>query len=284
MSFLNIVIVSEEGPTGIDPSSIKKNVEERLDDNQGEKTKESDKKHIYTGIGGFDELMSRGIPKGSPILLAGGAGSGKTIFALQTLIHHAREGKDCLFLSFEEPRENLRSHIRDFGWNEDDIIDSDNLVIKEQTPFEISRQVEAMLAKEKGELMIDIDPMIIPEGMDPDVVVIDSVTAIESTFTGGENSYRIYIEQLFRFFSERDITTFLITETEQNPDEFSPTGVEEFLADGVIVLYSIKNGNVRDHGIEILKMRGENHDRQMVAMRITEEGINVYPDQEVFSS
>lgn len=276
--------VSGEESENIDPSSIKENVEQKLEEDEKEEVKESDDKHIYTGISGFDELMERGIPRGSPVLLSGGAGSGKTIFGLQTLIHHAREGRDCLFLSFEEPRDNLRDHIEDFGWNEDGIIDQDNFVIKEQTPFEISRQVEAMLAKEKGELMIDIDPMIIPEGMDPDVVVIDSVTAIESTFQGGEQSYRIYIEQLFRFFSRRDITTFLITETEQNPDEFSPTGVEEFLADGVIVLYSIKNGNVRENAIEILKMRGENHDRQMVAMRITEEGMKVYPDQEVFSS
>ena len=51
---------------------------------------------------------------------------------------------------------------------------------------------------------------------------------------------RIYIEQLFRFLEGSGATSFLITETEQIPKIFSRSGVEEFLADGVIVLYNLK--------------------------------------------
>src|SRR3990167_8956536 len=50
------------------------------------KTKPIDKnKWIHTGIVGFDELLQKGIQKGSSILVCGGPGSGKTIFCLQTL-------------------------------------------------------------------------------------------------------------------------------------------------------------------------------------------------------
>ncbi len=64
---------------------------------------------------------------------------------------------------------------------------------------------------------------------------------------------------------------------------FSQTGVEEFLADGVIVFYNFKRGDVRENAIEVLKMRGEKHQKKIVAMQITNEGIVVYPEQEVFS-
>ena len=108
------------------------------------------------------------------------------------------------------------------------------------------------------------------------------MTAVASAFTTQEDSYRVYIEQLFRFFEKIEATTFLITETEQIPKIFSATGVEEFLADGVIVLYNIKRGEIRENAIEVLKMRGEKHQKKIVAMQITDEGIIVYPEQEVF--
>ncbi|PNX49799.1 MAG: hypothetical protein BV456_08580, partial [Thermoplasmata archaeon M8B2D] len=93
-----------------------------------------------------------------------------------------------------------------------------------------------------------------------------------------------YVERLFRFFEKSGSTNFLITETEQMPEVFSPTGVEEFLADGVIVFYNIRQGNVRESAIEVLKMRGEKHEKKIVAFKITDSGIKVFPEQEVFSA
>ena len=64
-------------------------------------------------------------------------------------------------------------------------------------------------------------------------------------------------------------------------DEFV---VEEFLADGVIVLYNIKRGDTRENAIEVLKMRGGKHQKRIVAMQVTDAGIVVYPEQEVFGA
>jgi KaiC/GvpD/RAD55 family RecA-like ATPase len=240
-------------------------------------------KFILTGVPGFDDLLKQGIPRGNSIILAGGAGSGKTIFCLQTLAHHAAKGKKCLYVTFEENEDRLCNHMMDFGWKAQEYIKNGTLKILRMSPFDITRNVDAMLAKQKGELLIDIEPMIIPKDFQPDIVAIDSLTAIASAFTGKDDSYRIYIEQLFRFFEEMGSTNFLITETEQVPKIFSPTGVEEFLADGVIVLYSLKHGNVRENAIEVLKLRGAAHQKKIVAMQITGNGVVVYPEQEVFS-
>jgi circadian clock protein KaiC len=238
---------------------------------------------VSTGVPGFDSLFEKGIPSGSAVLVAGGAGSGKTIFCLQTLAHHAKQGKKCVYLSFEETEERLKSHMKDFNMAPDELIKSKHLIINRLSPFDLSRNVEAMLAKEKGDLLIDIDPIILPEDIKPDFIVLDSLTAVASAFVQREDSYRVYAEQLFRFFERLGATSFLITETKQIPEVFSTTGVEEFLADGVIVIYNFKKGNVRESAIEVLKMRGAKHQKRMAAMQMSPAGIVVYPDQEVFS-
>lgn len=246
------------------------------------KKKIEGKDYLLTGVPGFDELFEHGIPKGNAVLVAGGAGSGKTIFCLQTVFNHVAAGRKCFYMSFEESEERLIQHLLDFGWDAKKYLQSGKLKIKRISPFEITRNVEALLAKEKGELLIDIEPVIMPKGFKPDIIALDSLTAIASAFTGKEDSYRIYIEQLFHFFEKLGATTFLITETKQIPEIFSTTGVEEFLADGVIVMYNIKRGDIRENAIEVLKMRGEKHQKKIVAMQISDKGITVFPEQEVF--
>jgi circadian clock protein KaiC len=185
-------------------------------------------------------------------------------------------------MTLEEREERLVQHMNDFGWDAEKMMKKGNLKLLRINPFDITRNVDAMLAKQKGELLIEVDPVIIPKGFKPDFVALDSLTAIASAFTGREENYRIYIEQLFRFFEKMGSTVLLITETEQIPKIFSKTGVEEFLADGVIVFYNLKHGNVRENAIEILKLRGASHQKKIVAMQITKSGIVVYPEQEVF--
>lgn len=289
----------ENSKTGkIDVSSIAEEIKSEMIRKQRqpvehlENTKLKDKskkgkgvrEYVRTGVPGFDDLFDSGIPKGNLMIVAGGAGSGKTILCLQTLIDNAREGKKCLYMTLEESEDRLVQHMEDFGWNASELVKKGNLKIFRMNPFDITRNVDALLAKQKGELLIDIEPVILPDDYKhPDFIVIDSLTAISSAFTGKEESYRVYIEQLFRFLEKTGATGFLITETEQIPKIFSPTGVEEFLADGVIVIYNLKHGNVRENAIEVLKLRGAGHQKKIVAMQITPAGIVVYPEQEVFS-
>ncbi len=247
------------------------------------KVKGKKREYIKTGIPGFDGLFDTGIPKGSSVLIAGGAGSGKTIFCLQMLANAARRGEKCFYLSFEESEERLKGHMEEFGWNPDEMIRGGRLVIRRMSSFEMARSVEALLAKEQGELMIEIEPVIFPKGFRPDRIVVDSLSAIASSFVGREQNYRSYINQLFRYFENLGATSFLITETEEVPKIYSPSGVEEFLADGVIVLYNLRKGDVRENAIEVLKIRGTKHIKKVVAMQIVDNtGIVVYPEQEVF--
>ncbi|KYK22635.1 hypothetical protein AYK25_02430 [Thermoplasmatales archaeon SM1-50] len=251
-----------------------------------------DTKHVKTGIPGFDDLFECGIPKGSSVIIAGGTGSGKTNFCLQVLAHHASHGKKCYFMGFEESEQHLLDHMNDFGWDPEGLISSGNLKIKRFLTSEIyyydkkgGSDIQVMMTKEVDPLLMELEPLSIADsvGFKPDFIVLDSLTAIASTFQGKEQSYRFYVERLFRFFEKIGATTFLVTETQQIPEVFSPTGVEEFLADGVIVIYNIRRQNIRENAIEVLKMRGAKHQKKIVAMSITSKGIVVNPNKEVYS-
>ncbi|MBI4439844.1 AAA family ATPase [Candidatus Woesearchaeota archaeon] len=246
--------------------------------------KHTDRKYVLTGVPGFDELLGKGIPKGESVLVAGGAGSGKTVFCLQSMIDAARKGEKCLYLSFEESEERLKEHMEDFGWNWKTLEQKGLVRIVRKDPFVLSSSIEAMFAKARGELLIDINEVleIIPEGFQPDRIFLDSVTAIAAAFSDKGSGYRLFIEQLFRYLETLHSTSFLISETEQVPVRYSGAGIEEFLADGVFVLYAIKEGSIRQNAVEVLKMRGSKHERKIVAMQITERGIVVYPEQEIF--
>jgi len=242
---------------------------------------------VKTGIQGLDDLFEKGIPKGSSMLIAGGAGSGKTIMCLQMLAYGCSKGEKCLYLSFEESEEHLIQHMRDFGWEPEPWIKGGLLIIKRLDAFEIARSVEALLAKARGELMIEFEgvPGLIPAGFKPDRICLDSLTAVAAGFVGKEESYRAYISQLFRMLEKLGATSFLITETEKLPDMYSSTGVEEFLADGIIALYNIRRDNLRVNAVEIVKLRGGKHERRVIPFNIVpKEGIVAYPHEEVFAA
>ena len=249
-------------------------------------------KYIKTGVTGLDDLLGQGIPKGSSVIVAGGTGSGKTNLCLQIIAHHASQGKKCYFMSFEESEERLIEHMNDFKWNPEVLISTGNLKIERFLTSEIyyydkkgGTDIRAMMTKDVDPLLMELEPLSIADikGFKPDIIILDSLTSISSTFKGKEQSYRFYIERLFRFFETTGATTFLITETQQIPEIFSPTGVEEFLADGVMVIYSIRQQNTRQTAIEVIKMRGIKHQKKIVSMEITDKGIVVYPNKKIYS-
>ena len=70
-----------------------------------------------TGITGFDEITGGGLPRGRTTLLVGGPGSGKTIFAVQFLLHGAEHcGEPGIFVAFEETPKRIVTNFESFGW------------------------------------------------------------------------------------------------------------------------------------------------------------------------
>ena len=243
--------------------------------------------YIKTGIAGFDQLFDKGygLPSGAAVLVEGGPGSGKTIFCLATVMGLCKQGKKCLYMSFEEPEDRLIDHMEHFGWDAEKYIKAGKLRIKRFDAIDVSRSVEALLSAAKKELLIEVDPVLFPEDFHPDLVVIDSLTSIASAFSGHESRFRIYMEQLFRFLEKNKITNLLIREV-STPSHVGSTFKEEgeavsFLSDGIIIIYSvIYDSGKRGSALEILKMRGTSFKRKIVEMEIVnKQGVRIHPDK-----
>lgn len=240
---------------------------------------------LKTNVPGFDELIKDGIPVGSSILVEGGPGNGKTIMCLSLVKTMCEMGKKVLFMSFEEPEERLKIHLNSFGVDYYKYKEAGLLYIKRFNALDIARSVEALLSEAKKELLIEVQPVLIPQGFDPDIVIIDSLSSIASAFSGESSRFRVYMEQLFRYLESHHITSFLIREV-SNPTHIGNAFIEQgdavsFLSDGIIILYNVyyKSG-YRKRALEILKMRGSNISRKIVEFEILKnKGIVVYPDK-----
>jgi circadian clock protein KaiC len=250
------------------------------------KSKPATGNYIKLGITGFDALFENGygIPSGTSVLVEGGPGSGKTNFCLTAMNGLCKQGKKCLYMSFEEPEENLKDHMKKFGFDVEPLIKKNLLKIKRFNALDISRSVEALLSAAKKELLIEIDPVLFPRDFAPDFVIIDSLSSIASAFSGHESRFRIYMEQLFRYLEKNKITTFLIREV-ATPTHIGSNYKEEgeavsFLSDGIIIIYNvIYSDGKRGSALEILKLRGVDFKKRVVKMEIlNNKGVVVHPD------
>ena len=252
------------------------------------KTKDKHNENVLlTGIKGFDTLFREGgIPRGNSVLVAGGTGTGKSILCRQICYNLVSKGKNCMYVSFEESIDRIERSMQAFGWDAKKYREEGRLLIQKINPLDILRMKFGSLGGSGSatEVSYKIKPLIIPKEFHPEVIVVDSLTAVISASISKEKNYRVYLQQLFSFFEETGATSFLVTETDPVPTRFSDTGIEEFLADGIIVLYNIQRRDKRESAIEVLKMRYSNHEKKIFAMEIAESGIKIYPDKQIVLS
>src|SRR6185295_13529356 len=83
-----------------------------------------------TGIAGLDEITAGGLPAGRPTLVCGSAGCGKTLMGMEFLVRGIVEfGEPGVFVTFEERPEDLADNVRSLGFDLDDLIQRELLVI-----------------------------------------------------------------------------------------------------------------------------------------------------------
>ncbi len=248
----------------------------------GEENKEEKSEILKTKIKGFDKLFQKGgIPQGNSILVAGGPGTGKSTFCREICYNLVSENKHCMYVSFEENKDRVIKSMKNFGWDVSEYIENGNLIIQKVNPLDILRMKFGSIGGSGSatELSYKIKPLVIPKDFHPEAIFVDSLTAIIAASVTKDKNYRVYLQQLFSFFEETGATSFLITETEPLPTQYSKSGIEEFLADGIVVLYNVKEKESRKNAVEIIKMRYAKHKKKVFSLDITENGIVVHPDK-----
>jgi circadian clock protein KaiC len=235
-----------------------------------------------TFVPNFDRLIQKGgIERGSSMLVAGGAGTGKSTFVLQSLYQALQKGEKAVYISFEQSTEKVRRHcLENFGWDFAKFEKKKKFVFLDLDPFVTARNVEASLAEKKGELLISVKGLDIP--FTPDRIAVDSLSALAVAFLGNIESYRYYIRHLFLGLEMNNSVNYFVAETA--PLETGRGGTEEFLADCVVVFYNPLAGSKRNRFLEVLKMRASKHAMRMVPFDISSTGITVHAQGPGFSS
>ena len=245
---------------------------------------------VKTGIPGFDEIIGGGLPRGYCYTIAGGPGSGKTTFAIQFLYNGAtRYEENGVYLTFDEPPRSIRASALNFGMNLARLEESGRLIIVDASP--IRMEVGKYAAKSPTMLGLsnfNIDSVLkvvheAAEKIGAKRIVVDSLTSLLIQYS---DPFVVRKETLsmIRSLSETGrYTSLLLSETSEGgkPSQFK---AEMFLANGVILLRTIRQAEERIRAIEVLKMRGVNHSTRLHPFRITDAGIVVYPEERVYST
>ncbi|MCB8985910.1 MAG: circadian clock protein KaiC [Ardenticatenaceae bacterium] len=213
---------------------------------------------LKTGIPGFDDITNGGLPQGRTTLISGTAGSAKTVFAVQFLSAGIeKSGEPGVFVTFEESPNDIRQNMVSFGWDiqkwEDEglwaFVDA-SPQLAEDTIFAGSYDLGALLAR--------IEHAVHKTGAKR--VAVDSLGAIFTQLT----EYISVRSELFRIASalkKMGVTAVLTAERVQEYGEIARYGVEEFVADNVIILRNALEDEKRRRTIEILKFRGTAHQK-----------------------
>lgn len=213
---------------------------------------------VKTGIPGLDEILEGGLPPGRVYIVAGEAGTGKTIFSTQFIVNGIEMGENGILVTIDVRPEHIIEDSLAFGWDLERLMDENKLLMAELTEFfsDVRRIDPAKIADnlkgyidEIGAERLVIDP-IAP-------LVIGSSEPLSSV--EAQMYVRNYLRKLFHSLEEIGVTTLGTSEIPTGTRMLSRYGVEEFLASGVIVLRLYRSENIFNREIYILKMRGVNH-------------------------
>ena len=224
-----------------------------------------------TGIEGLDQLTGGGLPQGRPTLLCGSAGCGKTLIAMEFLVRGATQfGEPGVFMAFEERTEELAQNFASLGHN------LDVLVAEKKLSLDFVR-VERSEIEEAGEY--DLEGLFIRLGHSIDRIGAKRVVldTIETLFSGLTNTaiLRAELRRLFRWLKDKGVTAIITGE--RGETSLTRYGLEEYVADCVIMLDHRVSENMSTRRLRIVKYRGSSHGTSEYPFLIDEGGISLLP-------
>lgn len=223
-----------------------------------------------TGIIGFDELSEGGLPRGRSTLVAGSAGSGKTLFAMEFILHgielHQEPG---VFVSFEENPQDLAANVASIGYD----------LARHQAEKNL-RMLQIVLdtgSTEAGEF--DLDGIFIRLGLAIEAIgarriALDAVENLFAAFTDAR-TLRKEFRRLICWLKDRGITAVVTTERGQG--SITRNGLEEYIADCVITLDNRVEDQLATRRLRIVKYRGSAHSGDECPFVLNRSGFSLIP-------
>jgi len=234
---------------------------------------ESDIPRISVGIEGLDSMVQGGVPRRSLMVVMGSAGTGKTTFGLQFINEALANGERAVFITLEETRERIISTADEKGWNFSEHVENDDLAIVDLDPVEMVNSLSSI----RSEL-----PRLIGD-FGASRLVLDSVSLLELMYDD-QATRRTEVYGFTKALKQAGVTTMVTSEASSNDPYTSRYGIIEYLTDAVFVLQYIRGEDFRETrlAVEIQKIRDANHSRETKPYEITNEGISVYRQANIF--
>lgn len=220
---------------------------------------------VQTGIDGLDGLIEGGFLRGDIILVAGGTGSGKTIFSTQFIYNGATQyDENGVFATFEEDAKTLKRNVLRFGFD------------LERLEREGTVKLIDLETLKGGGLSANIEYVLgALEKINGKRLVIDSLTAFLSACTE-KLEYRTLMHLIYRMLKTRGYTTIMTCSVPKGAETLG-LGIEEFVADSVIYLENVIDSLELKTKFLIRKMRGTDHSRKYHNVVITDKGLQIVP-------
>ena len=250
--------------------------------------KEKKLMRVQTGIKGFDELVQGGFPKNSSILVCGGPGCGKTIFASEYIYNGAKKfNEKGMYVSFEQNSDSIKNQARQFGWNLSAMEKSGKIKLLSIPTSKLKREtleeIKTIVKKEKiKRLVIDsLSTLVInaPIYTTPSELSVQDVVGDNIIFSPpviGDYVAKRFIYQLIESLRDLDCTTILISEAAEKGEYITRDTLSEFACDGVIILSFESMGGDYSRSLIIRKMRGTKNDEDVHPVEISKKGITIH--------
>jgi circadian clock protein KaiC len=225
-----------------------------------------------TGIVGFDQLCGNGLPRGRTTLLLGGPGSGKTVLAMQFLVHGARSCREPgIFVAFEETSERISANAAEFGWNLSKLQPNKLFIMDAQpTPdsiqsgdFDLVGLLAALGHKTKalGAKRIVLDALDVVLALLPDMA-----------------AKRREIYRIHEWLLKSGLTAIITSK--DNSDEYDAMGHQtfgfmQFMVDCAVILNHHVVHGVSQRSLRVLKYRGSSFQENESPFVISPVGLEV---------
>ncbi|HVY60306.1 MAG TPA: circadian clock protein KaiC, partial [Planctomycetota bacterium] len=223
-----------------------------------------------TGIAGLDEITGGGFPRGRPTLVCGGPGCGKSLLAIQFLVHGAALGEPGVLVTFDEVPDEIEANVASLGFDLARLEREKKLVIE-------FIHIERNEIEEAGEY--DLEGLFVRLGAAIQAVGGRRVAfdSIETLFTGLSNEaiMRAEIRRLFRWLKTQGVTA--VVTGERGSGALTRHGLEEYVSDCVILLDHRVHNRLSTRSLRVVKYRGSSHGTNEYPFLIGARGITVHP-------